>query len=435
MKKRDVEKYINIAVSNSVPDVLDDIILKCEEKRGFSKNMKTKEVNIEKKSFFLTPKFIGGACAAVLLLGIVGFTGVNQYNRYFSVDSIIELDVNPSIELKVNKDEKVIDAIALNDEAKKVLDGMDLEKVDLDVAVNAIIGSMTKNGYLTVDKNSILVSVKNKDSKESERLQKEITDKINGMLKEDSINGSVLTQNYESDSEIEKLAKEYGISEGKAKLIKRVLDTKLVNANGEVYTFKSLAGLSINELNLLLTEKNTKLENVNTNGAVSTSGYIGKDKAKTIALADASLSEDKVKHLQIDLDADDGMLIYEVEFDYEHKEYDYDINAKTGEIVFREIDNNDDYVPEKEPEQKPSVDTKPNTDNSGRISKEKAKEIALGNAGAREGQVKGLEVELDYDDGIYHYEVEFKYNGKEYSYDINAKTGKIIDRDVERDDD
>ena len=38
----------------------------------------------------------------------------------------------------------------LNEEGKTILKDMDLEKVDLDVGVNAIIGSMLKNNYITV---------------------------------------------------------------------------------------------------------------------------------------------------------------------------------------------------------------------------------------------------------------------------------------------
>lgn len=65
------------------------------------------------------------------------------------------------------------------------------------------------------------------------------------------------------------------------------------------------------------------------------------------------------------------------------------------------------------------------------IGTEKAKSIALKDANLEESKVKKLEVELDKEDN--KYEVEFEYNGKEYSYEINATTGKIIDKEVERD--
>ncbi len=430
MKSRNVKKYINNAISNSVPDVLDNIIEKCDIKRGFNMNDK-KIVESEKKNkFFLTPKFIGGACAAVLLLGIIGFTGVNQYNRKYAIDSVIELDVNPSIELNVNKEKDIISAIALNDDAKKILKDMDLKDVDLNVAVNAIIGSMMKNGYLTIDQNSILVSVKNKDSKESEKLQQDITKEINDLLKASKIEGAILTQEFDNtDKNVEKLSSEYGISEGKVKLINNVLSSKVKNSKGEIYTFEQLAGLSINELNLLLSEKKVQVNNVSTTGTANQSGLIGKEKAKSIAINDANTTESKVNGLEIEIDTERGIIVYEVEFSVGYKEYDYDINAKTGEIIFEKVDidaDPDDYVSK-------DNNLNNNSNNNSYIGKEKAKSIAFKDAGVKESNVYEVEVEFDKDDGVYSYEIEFKSGNKEYSYDIDAKSGKILERDIERD--
>lgn len=81
-----------------------------------------------------------------------------------------------------------------------------------------------------------------------------------------------------------------------------------------------------------------------------------------------------------------------------------------------------------------NVKTSGNASANSYIGKDKAKAIALENAKVKGSNVINIEVELDADDGIYHYEIEFKYNKKEYTYDINAKTGKIIDKEVERDD-
>ena len=72
-----------------------------------------------------------------------------------------------------------------------------------------------------------------------------------------------------------------------------------------------------------------------------------------------------------------------------------------------------------------------NNQSTNYISRDKAKSIALNDAGLKESKVRQLEVELDKEDN--KYEVDFEANGKEYSYEINATTGKIIDKEVERD--
>ena len=69
-----------------------------------------------------------------------------------------------------------------------------------------------------------------------------------------------------------------------------------------------------------------------------------------------------------------------------------------------------------------------------RITKTEAQNIALKDAGLTKDQVRGLKAELDYDNGIAEYDVEFTCNGWEYDYEINAETGQIIFREKDRDD-
>jgi SagB-type dehydrogenase family enzyme len=70
----------------------------------------------------------------------------------------------------------------------------------------------------------------------------------------------------------------------------------------------------------------------------------------------------------------------------------------------------------------------------GIIGPEGAKRIALGHAGCVERNVRRLKCELDIDDGVKIYEIEFKYGRYEYEYDIDAKTGTIIKSKKEYDD-
>ncbi|MCD8376547.1 MAG: PepSY domain-containing protein, partial [Oscillospiraceae bacterium] len=58
-----------------------------------------------------------------------------------------------------------------------------------------------------------------------------------------------------------------------------------------------------------------------------------------------------------------------------------------------------------------------------------AQEAALAHAGLTASQVTKLKVELDREDGVY--EVDFKYNGMEYEYEINAYTGAVVGYDVD----
>ena len=103
------------------------------------------------------------AAAACLCVAVLG-GGVSFYQNH-RVDSVIGIDVNPSIELSVNRNEKVLQANPLNEDAETILDDMNLKNVDLDIAVNALIGSMVRNGYLDELDNAILVTVSNENEK------------------------------------------------------------------------------------------------------------------------------------------------------------------------------------------------------------------------------------------------------------------------------
>ena len=67
------------------------------------------------------------------------------------------------------------------------------------------------------------------------------------------------------------------------------------------------------------------------------------------------------------------------------------------------------------------------------ITVERAKQIALNNAGVKEANAVFLRANLDWDDGRMQYEVEFYSGSTEYDYDIDAVTGAILspDRDME----
>ena len=80
-----------------------------------------------------------------------------------------------------------------------------------------------------------------------------------------------------------------------------------------------------------------------------------------------------------------------------------------------------------------SENTANNSKSQAKISYEQAKSIALKDAGLSSNEVSFLRNELDRDDGILKYEVEFTKDGVEYEYDINADSGEIlwVDKDYD----
>ncbi len=157
---------------------------------------------------------------AASLMFIVGILTVMQSRT----DATVYLDVNPSIELRTNAFDRIIDVKAENKDGKIVLDNMDLYNIHIDVGVNAIAGSMIKHGYLNEAKRFILLSVDSADKEKAEALKKRLSIDLNKTLKQSIGSGSVLEQSVEDDSSVEKLAEKYRIPFGKAYLIQKIIE-------------------------------------------------------------------------------------------------------------------------------------------------------------------------------------------------------------------
>ena len=140
MTNEQMERRLASAVEKTAPDDVNGVLSRCEERKG------TERLMTEKKTAMRRWTTLVAACLALMLLGGGGLF----YQQANAVASVVSLDVNPSIELRVNRDEKVLSCTPLNEDAKEILEdmggGADLKGAKLDVAVNAIVGSLVRKG-------------------------------------------------------------------------------------------------------------------------------------------------------------------------------------------------------------------------------------------------------------------------------------------------
>lgn len=73
-------------------------------------------------------------------------------------------------------------------------------------------------------------------------------------------------------------------------------------------------------------------------------------------------------------------------------------------------------------------------DQTTKISRDKALEIALNTAGINQADIRDLDIELDTERGILVWEIDFEHKDLEYSYDVNAVDGTITKAKRELDD-
>ena len=403
MTNEKMERQLAAALEKTAPDDMSGVLSRCDERKGTVIPMTTKKTT---KKRWTT---LAAACLALVLLGGGGIF----YQQAHAVASVVSLDVNPSIELKVSKSEKVLVCTPLNEDAKAILadmgGGADLKGAKLDVAVNAIVGSLVRNGYLNSISSAIMISVEDNDTARAEKLQRELTSTVDGVLQTSEAKASVLTQTLTQDAGLEQQARENSISTGKAALVNRVL------AINPALKFDALAKLSVEELKDLAE-------------AGAPAMPIGTDKAMDIAAAAfGKASTAKMAYSAVDPELDESPAHYEVEIKSQTgEEFEYKVDAYTGAILESKREAADGTeVPVVQPS-KPAA--------SGDIGYAKAKSVALNHAGVSEGKAYDMEIELDDEDGTLVYEVEFKSGGMEYSYEINAATGAILKHEAELDD-
>ena len=408
MTNEKMEQRLAAAVEKTAPNDVNGVLSRCEERKGTVIPMTTKKTTKRKWTSLIA------ACLAVMLLGGGGLF----YQRANAVASVVSLDVNPSIELKVNRSEKVLACTPLNEDAKAILadmgNGADLKGAKLDVAVNAIVGSLVRNGYLSSISSAIMISVEDRDTARAEKLQRELTSTVDGVLQTSESRASVLTQTLTQDAGREQQARENNISTGKAALVNHVL------ALNSALKFDELAKLSVEELKDLAEAGAPAMPIGKAAAAYAAEQYAG-----TTALD--SVTAD------VDSELNESPAHYEVELHTAWGEFEYLVDAYTGKVLSGQKNLLTTASTPNETT-KPS-DQKPDPSGTAQdIGYAKAKSIALDHAGVSENEAYDMDIELDDEDGILVYEVEFKSGGMEYSYEINAATGAILKHESELDD-
>ena len=401
MTNEQMERQLAKALAKTAPDDVNGVLSRCDERKGTVIPMTTKKTT---KKRWTT---LAAACLALVLLGGGGIF----YQQAHAVASVVSLDVNPSIELKVSKSEKVLVCTPLNEDAKAILAdmgyGADLKGAKLDVAVNAIVGSLVRNGYLNSISSAIMISVEDNDTARAEKLQRELTSTVDGVLQTSEAKASVLTQTLTQDAGLEQQARKNSISTGKAALVNRVL------ALNPALKFDALAKLSVEELKDLAE-------------AGAPAMPIGMDAARTAAEEYAGTTAVDSVTAEVDPELDESPAHYEVELQTAWGEFEYLVDAYTGKVLSGQK-NLLATAPVGNGAAKPTAP-------SGDIGYAKAKSVALNHAGVSENKAYDMEIELDDEDGTLVYEVEFKSGNMEYSYEINAATGAILKHEAELDD-
>ncbi len=397
MTDKDIEQKLKAAIERTAPDGLGRLLSDIDNRKG--------DIIMEKTAVSKKKNRWIGLVAALLAVALLGGAGGIYYGQNYTVATTVSLDVNPSIQLEVNRSEKVLTCTGLNDEGREILasmnGGADLKGSRLNVAVNAIVGAIVRAGYLDSLSSAILISVEDDNAARGERLQAELVAEVDGVLQTAANSAGVLSQYLTVDAGLNQQAQQNNISSGKAALVNQVL---ALNASLD---FEKLAALSVEELRDLIKIGAPGMPIGRTEAARIAEEYAGTDVLDIITLYD------------VDPELDDPVPHYEVEIRLA-REYDYTIHAFTGEVLSGEANITG----------RASSQTSPAPDLSEpAVTADDAFNKAADYCNATHPELStynifDITVKYDRDDG--HYDVEFWCDGCKFDYDVDGQTGDIL---------
>lgn len=353
MKKRDLKNRITEAFKAESPDLSARILASCSKEPQLPASafeMQLVESPMKRPNYNVIFKRVV-ACAICLVLFIsglsIGLLIPNGDNNivHSDVETFVYLDVNPSIELRMDDKNNVVECLAGNEDAEAILLGLKLEGVDMNTALTAIVGAMYVNGYLIENSNSILISVDAKDDETTESLLADITNKINTVFEKNSLECSIIAQSVDVDDELEQRALKSGVSVGKMHLVDKMVG-KMDEFNSE--DASELVDMSIKELNLIYSTRPNKGEEDDPFGkdvsSGEVSGFVNQKDALTLLLTAIEVNQNCIEWYRVQAKPQhqngNRQMVYNVSIRLKDDTvtYEFEVDCQTGEVV--KIDTN-----------------------------------------------------------------------------------------------
>ena len=298
----------------------------------------------------------------------------------------VTMEINPGVEYVIVRNGNVKAVRFLNDDAEKLLEEIELKGQSLRSALSLTVAVYKTAGFMESN-DTVLISFDKKLSGD-EKLKESVSEVVREALEKTKSVHTVVYAAATDNDETAAIAKKYGVSQGKAKLI---ADAKKNSSMPE----EEIANLPLDELVGLQKDVNS---------TIIDSEYIGILKAKAIALNDSGCAA-RVEFTEARL-INKGVKYpcYRLVFNDKRTQWTYLVNAVTGDI----LEKNEVTL---------------------FISLEEAKDIALKNAGIKdkpEVKVVFTKEELSRNSGRPCWILEFYTAEFQYRYKIDAKTGEII---------
>ena len=257
------------------------------------------------------------ACLALVLC-----TGIATHAiRSNATAGTFTMDVNPSVEYTIAKSGAVKSIRSLNSDAEAALSGIVPGRQSVEAALTRTVAAYEACGYMKNGEATVLISFDSRLDANAE-LKASLSAEIQQTLEQtDAVGTLVFHSELTENAEAAKIAEEFHVSLGRA-------DWILTAANKTGLPTDEVACMSLDEL--------LKFQEASGIASVSVSKFISLEEAKKIALKDAKLDEltQKIVFTREELNRNQGKPCYLLEFYTGTNQYHYQIDAKTGSIIY-----------------------------------------------------------------------------------------------------
>ncbi len=212
MKRNKIESMLNNAINSTPLTSFEEISAKSYVKMR-EHDYITKQEEGTPSGRRKIPAILVFSC--IILLLVVPSWIIN----YKTTDSIITLDVNPSVEIRTNHQNQVLFVSALNEDAKLILGENEFQGRKLEEVLALLMERLIDNNYLNSSKNTILLTVMNRNHKKADSIIEDSAVMIENSLVAKSITPIIMKQVITNEESREVLAKKYHVSEGRISFI------------------------------------------------------------------------------------------------------------------------------------------------------------------------------------------------------------------------
>lgn len=336
--KKEIRHKIRKAFAEETPDLRDRVIAACKRETQLPPPER------KKSGVSALLRRTAAVAACLLLFGgglLTGYLIPSAKESVAAEETRVYLDVNPSLRLALDENNRVLSCSAINEDAQTVLKDVELEGVELKTALHALIGSMYVKGYLNETDNSMLISVDTNDTANTPTYLAYITKKVNEIFDGSEMECSILAQGVRADENLKKRADAQGISVGKMYLVDKLVDKMDEFDEASV---SRLSEMSIRELNLIYSmkpEEGGKPEDELSSGNVG--GYVGKEVALNAVLQELGADKTSVERYEIFAvpgNREGSGVVYAVTVRLRNDRtlYRFEVDCETGEVTDRFTD-------------------------------------------------------------------------------------------------